>query len=216
MWDTTGRRTASPGGNHGAGQNRRPITSRIPLALIGMSLLGLLLVASIVIAGYMLLAGEEGAKALPSAPAGAESLIIRVSGTEGVVYKGVYATSFTDEDETTVKEATIDSDPTEYEVDLQGGKDKAVLADFTKTQSGTGQLKVEIVADGEVAVEGATNIDKGSVFIDWGLENVPPPKIPKFKPPPLEIKPPPPPEAPPAPKFDRQPKPKMPPPPKFD
>jgi len=167
-----------------------------------------MLVAIIMVASACGTLGEQGAKDLPSSPVEADDLVVRVSGTEGVAYKGSYGTSFLKRDETDVKKTTVKSEPTEYKVNLQKGKDKAVFAEFSKTQSNTEQLEVEIVADDEVAVEGSTNVEKGSVFIDWGLENVPLPKLPKFKAPP-------PPKIPSPPKFEPPPKPKMPKPPKF-
>jgi hypothetical protein len=148
--------------------------------------------------------GERKAKDLPSTPAGTKSLVIRVSGSKGVAYKGSYGHSIYEKAKN-VKETTVKSEPTEYKVDLPKGKDKSLFASFGKTQSGTEQLKVEILADGEVAADGSTNIEKGSVLLIWG--NMPTPNLPKFKAPP-------PPKMPSVPKFKAPPKPKMPAPPK--
>ncbi len=107
--------------------------------------------------------------------------MVRVPGTEGVAYEGSYGSSF--RDSTEVEETTIEDEPVEYEVDLQEDEGQAVIANFHKTQSGTEQLKVQIVADGEVAVESSTYVEDGSVFADWGLENAPMPEMSEFEPP---------------------------------
>ncbi len=149
----------------------------------------LVLVLMVSAMGAVACGSEEAARDLPSTPAEADSIVVRVSGTEGVAYEGRYGSSFGES--TLVEETTIKDEPAEYEIDLQEDEGEAVIASFHKTQPGTEQLKVQIVADGEVAVESSTYVEDGSVFADWGLENLPMPELPplpempEFEPPPM-------------------------------
>jgi hypothetical protein len=169
------------------------------------SILPTVLAVIVIVATACGSSGERTVKDLPSTPAGAKNLVIRVSGSKGVAYKGSYGHSIFEKAKN-VKETTVKAEPTEYKVDLPKDKDKSLFASFGKTQSGSEQLKVEIVADGEVAADGSTNVEKGTVLLIWG--NMPTPKPPKFKAPP-------PPKVPSPPKFKAPPAPKMPAPPKI-
>lgn len=109
--------------------------------------------------------GEEVAESNPpSTPEEADNLVVRVSGTEGVAYSGNYGTLA---EEPELVKGTLDDQPTEYEVEVPESNAGGVTAQFQKTQSGAGALKVEILADGEVAAESTTYVESGSVIVDW-------------------------------------------------
>ncbi len=91
-------------------------------------------------------------------------MVVRVSGTEGVAYSGNYGTLA---EEPELVKGTLDDQPTEYEVEVPESNAGGVTAQFQKTQSGAGALKVEILADGEVAAESTTYVESGSVIVDW-------------------------------------------------
>ena len=132
----------------------------------GHRMLGALLV---LVAALLALAGcagggEEDGSNPPPSPEEASSVIVRVSGTEGVAYAGNYGT-FTREPQ--IVDDTLGSEPEEYEVEVEQGTADGVSASFQKVEPGAGRLKAEIVADGEVVTESTTYAELGSVIVDW-------------------------------------------------
>lgn len=107
---------------------------------------------------------EEEDLSVPPSPEDAGEVIIRVSGTEGVVYSGTYGTI---EGTLETVEDTVGSEPTEYDIEVAEDVSDGVTGGFQKTLSGEGELKVEILADGQVVVESRTLADLGAVNADW-------------------------------------------------
>lgn len=118
--------------------------------------------AAVLVVGALAGCGGEGDEAVDDSallvPEEAESVVVRVSGTEGAAYSGNYGAysdafkPFGEELETV--EAALGDEPTEYEV--ESGAIRGVTAFFQKTQSGGEKLKVEIVADDEIILESTT------------------------------------------------------------
>jgi hypothetical protein len=119
--------------------------------------------------------GERGD--IPASPEEADEVVVRVSGTEGTAYSGTYE-NITGEGEPQIIDETLGDEPTEYEVEVEEGASDGVSAFFEKTQPGGGELKAEILADGEVITESKTYAEFGSVIVDWfpqdgALEEIP-------------------------------------------
>ncbi len=139
-------------------------------------MLGALLVLAAAL--FLALAGcggseEEGSNPPPS-PEEASSVVVRVSGTEGLAYAGDYGT-LTGEPQ--IVEDALGSEPEEYEVEIEEGTAEGVSASFQKTEPGAGRLKAEIVADGEVVTESTTYAEFGSIIVDWLPQAGPPGEI---------------------------------------
>lgn len=131
----------------------------------------LILRASLVLVAalsFLALAGcggsEEDESNPPPSPEEASSVVVRVSGTEGLAFAGNYGTLTR---EPQIVEDTLGGEPTEYEVEIEGGAAEGVSASFQKTEPGAGKLKAEIVADGELVTESTTYAEFGSVIVDW-------------------------------------------------
>ena len=133
-----------------------------------LTTLGIVLVFVLVGCG-----GEDEGKggSVPSSPEEANDLVVRVSGAEGTVYSGDYG-NFSGEMQI-VEDTTLGDEPQEYEVEIEEGVFDGVTAAFRKTEPATGELKVEIVADGEVVVESRTRAQNGSIIVDWLPEGAP-------------------------------------------
>lgn len=93
------------------------------------------------------------------------NVAVRVSGTQGVEYSGSYGTS---QGQTTV-DGTLGGEPDEYEVDAQTGTFEfdVITASFQKRSPGPGQLRVEIVSDGDVQASQETSAEFGVVTTSW-------------------------------------------------
>jgi len=112
--------------------------------------------------------GENGEapSEVPASPEEAGEVVVRVSGTEGTAYAGTYG-NLEQEGVPQIIEDTLGDEPTEYEVEIAGGVSDGVSAFFEKTESGSGELEAEILADGEVIAESITYAEFGSVIVDW-------------------------------------------------
>jgi hypothetical protein len=108
--------------------------------------------------------GETGN--VPASPEEADEIVVRVSGTEGTAYAGTYG-NLEQEGVPPTIEDTLGDEPTEYEVEIEGGVLDGVSAFFEKTEPGSDKLEVEILADGEVIAESTTYAEFGSVIVDW-------------------------------------------------
>jgi hypothetical protein len=64
---------------------------------------------------------------------------------------------------------TLGTGFTVYEVNVEDGTSGDVSTAFQKTLRGDGTLKIEIVADGEVAVEREASAGSGAVAASWSL-----------------------------------------------
>lgn len=117
--------------------------------------------------------GEDEGKggSVPSSPEEVNDLVVRVSGAEGTVYSGDYG-NLSGEIEM-VEDTTLGDEPQEYELEIEEGVSDGVTAAFRKTEPAAGELKAEIVADGEVVVESSTRAQTGSIIVDWLAEGVP-------------------------------------------
>jgi hypothetical protein len=95
----------------------------------------------------------------------AGDIAVRISGTQGVEYSGSYGTT---QGQTTV-DGTLGARPDEYEVDAQTGRLQidVVSASFQKRSPGPGQLRVEIVSDGDVQASQETSAEFGVVSTVW-------------------------------------------------
>jgi hypothetical protein len=95
--------------------------------------------------------------------AGAENVVVRVSGTPGAAYSGSYGTA---REVRNVSATTLGAEPTDYEVEVEA--EAGVLnATFKKTQPGREILQVEIVVDGEIVTRSETSAELGSVTVNW-------------------------------------------------
>jgi hypothetical protein len=107
--------------------------------------------------------GEENQPKEEAEDAG--DVAVRISGTQGVEYSGSYGTT---QGQTTV-DGTLGARPDEYEVDAQTGRLQidVVSASFQKRSPGPGQLRVEIVSDGDVQASQETSAEFGVVSTVW-------------------------------------------------
>ena len=113
--------------------------------------------------------GKDGS--VPSSPEEVNDLVVRVSGAEGTVYSGDYG-NLSGEIQI-VEDTTLGDEPQEYELGIEEGVSDGVTAAFRKTEPAAGELKAEIVADGEVVVESRTRAQTGSIIVEWLAEGVP-------------------------------------------
>jgi hypothetical protein len=127
-----------------------------------LTTLGIVLVFVLVSCG----SEDEGkGDSVPSSPGEANDLVVRVSGAEGTVYSGDYG-NLSGEIQT-VEDTTLGDEPQEYELEIEENISDGVTAAFRKTQPSAGELKAEIVADGEVVVESRTRVQNGSIIVEW-------------------------------------------------
>jgi hypothetical protein len=144
-------------------------------AMLGVRL-GLVLVIGVVVAGCGG-SGEDGKapENVPASPEEAGEVVVRVFGTEGTAYSGTYGSI---EGDLQIVDDTIGAEPTEYQVEIEEGVADGVTAGFQKTQPGTGELNVEILADDEVIVESRTFAEFGAANADWFPQIGPPEEFP--------------------------------------
>ena len=145
------------------------------LAMLGVRL-GLVLVVGVLVAGCGG-SGENGQapENVPASPEEAGEVVVRVSGAEGTAFSGTYGSI---EGELQTVDDTIGAEPTEYQVEVEEGVADGVTAGFQKTQPGTGELNVEILADDEVIVDSRTFAEFGAANADWFPQIGPPEEIP--------------------------------------
>ena len=92
---------------------------------------------------------------------------MRVSGTSGITYSGTYGTA---NEVRIVDDATVEDEPTDYEVETVETEDGVLNAAFSKTQPGREELRVEILVDSEVGTQSQTSEELGSATVNWKLE----------------------------------------------
>lgn len=145
------------------------------LPLLGVRL-GLVLVIGLLVVGCGS-SGENGEapENVPASPEEASEVVVRVSGAEGTAYSGTYGSI---EGDLQLVDDTIGAEPTEYQVEVEEGVADGVTAGFQKTQPGTGELKLEILADDEVIVESRTFAEFGATNADWFPQIGPPEEFP--------------------------------------
>jgi hypothetical protein len=93
-----------------------------------------------------------------------DTVVVRVSGTQGTPYAGTYGTA---QGGILPADGVLGAVPAEYRVETGSGAFGDVSAAFQRTQPVPGIMKVEIVSDG-VAVAVAENSEElGSVQVNW-------------------------------------------------
>jgi len=137
--------------------------------LAGCGRLGVRLVLVLVLGALLVGCGGSGGNGeapenLPSSPEEAGEVVIRISGTEGTAFSGTYGTI---EGTLQTVDDTIGAEPTEYDVEVEEGVADGVTAGFQKTQPGSEELKVELLADDQIVVESRTFAEFGAVNADW-------------------------------------------------
>ena len=96
---------------------------------------------------------------------GPASATVRISGTQGVVYFGSYGSAGSGSKSI---EGTLGEEPVDYEVPLEQKTTEVVHASLHKRgNSPPGRLRVQIIADGEVAKEQETEAESGDVSVDY-------------------------------------------------
>ena len=91
-------------------------------------------------------------------------VVVRVSGTPGTSYSGTYGTAT---DVQAVDDATVATEPTDYEVGAVGSMGDRLNASFSKTDPGGETLEVEILVDGEAVARGETAAELGVATASW-------------------------------------------------
>ena len=94
-------------------------------------------------------------------------VVVRVSGTPGTAYSGTYGTTT---EVQAVDDATVETEPTDYEVGGVGGAGDRLNTSFSKTEPGGETLEVEIVVDGEPVARGETSAELGVATASWTPE----------------------------------------------
>ena len=153
---------------------------RMPVECGRLTILGVRLGLVFVIGVFMAGCGGSGESGeppenIPASPEEAGEVAVRVSGAEGTAYSGTYGSI---EGDLQIVDDTIGADPTEYQVEVEEGVADGVTAGFQKTQPGTGELNVEILADDEVIVESRTFAEFGAANADWFPQIGPPQEFP--------------------------------------
>ena len=91
-------------------------------------------------------------------------VVVRVSGTPGTAYSGTYGTTT---EVQAVDDATVETEPTNYEVGGVGGAGDRLNTSFSKTEPGGETLEIEIVVDGEPVARGETSAELGVATASW-------------------------------------------------
>ncbi len=91
-------------------------------------------------------------------------VMVRVSGTPGTAYSGTYGTTT---EVQAVDDATVGTEPTDYEVGAIGSVSDRLNTSFSKTNPGGETLEVEILVDGEAVARGETSAELGVATASW-------------------------------------------------
>lgn len=98
---------------------------------------------------------------------------MRVSSTSGITYSGTYETA---SEVRIVDDATVEDEPTNYEVGTVETEDGVLNAAFSKTQPGREELRAEILVDEELVTQSQTSAELGSATVNWKPEGALPEK----------------------------------------
>jgi hypothetical protein len=152
------------------------VVARISVGSGKLPVLGLRLCLMLAIGVFVAGCGGSGENGeapenVPASPEEAGEVVVRVSGAEGTAYSGTYGSI---EGDLQIVDDTIGAEPTEYQIEVEEGVADGVTAGFQKTQPGTGELNVEILADDEVIVESRTFAEFGAANADWFPQIGPP------------------------------------------
>ena len=111
---------------------------------------------------------DEQGEAEPTKETASEDYaVVRVSGTSGITYSGTYGTA---SEVRIVDDATVEDEPTDYEVGTVDTEDGVLNAAFSKTQPGREELRAEILVDEEVVTQSETSAELGSATVNWKPE----------------------------------------------
>lgn len=104
---------------------------------------------------------------VPAGPERANSIVVRISGTEGVPYLGFYGTTAEQEDLVGVQDV-VGAEPTDYEVEVPPVEAVAsIFTGFEKTEPGQGELRVQILGDNKIVEEARTLSRLGQASARW-------------------------------------------------
>jgi hypothetical protein len=100
-------------------------------------------------------------------PAGepADSVVLRISGTSGVQFSGNYTTPNGSQNIS----GTLGTTPVDYKIKDEGAADVNVVTVNVRRLSATGNLKVEILKNGQVVQSGETNVANNTVSLTFSL-----------------------------------------------
>ena len=104
-----------------------------------------------------------------SAQQGGEPAVARVSGTEGVVYSGVYGIIGGGGESHTINGGTIGESSKDYELTVPPGERS--FGTFWKDQGSGGTLKAQMVVNDKDVAEDETSEDWGAVEVEWPPRN---------------------------------------------
>ncbi len=145
--------------------------NRAALSKLGM-LIAILMAAAVLVAVFGIVirdgssASGEGAQENMVAAEPADSVVIRVYGTQGLPFGGSYATILGGQKRV---EGELGLQPIEYEVPAGFGDG---YASFQK-QATEGELKAEILVNGQVVKERKTDAEYGLVTMFYSLQDSP-------------------------------------------
>jgi hypothetical protein len=91
------------------------------------------------------------------------SVVLRISGTQGVQFSGNYTTPQGSQDIS----GTLGADPTDYDLGGQDVAGMSVLTADVQKQGTYGTLKVEILKDGQVVQSAETNATNNAVSVTY-------------------------------------------------
>ena len=107
---------------------------------------------------------REPAEETTIAETAESGVVVRISGTPGITYSGTYGTAT---EVQAVDDATVETEPTDYEVGAVGSAGDRLNASFSKTDPGGETLEVEILVDGEAVARGETSAELGVATASW-------------------------------------------------
>ena len=126
---------------------------------------------------------------VPDGPERANSIVVRISGTEGVPYLGFYGPVAEEEDLEGVQDV-VGAEPTDYEVEVpEVGSVASIFTEFEKTEPGQGELRVQILGDDKIVEEARTLSRLGRASPRWESGEIqvgPPPGEEEMVPPQIE------------------------------
>ena len=101
----------------------------------------------------------------PPANKGPATATVRISGTQGVIYFGSYGSTAAGRKSV---EGTLGAEPIDDEVPLEQTAFETLSVSLHKRASSPpGRLRVQIIADGEVAKDQETEAESGDVSVDY-------------------------------------------------
>ena len=135
-------------------------------ALVGYRKLGMLVA---LLAFGMVLVGGGCASDTTAAQKTEVPAVVRVSGTEGIVYSGIYGIIAGEEHPTNGTIGIGEESSKDYEVAVPAGS--PIFGSFWKAQGSGGTLKAQILVNDALVAEGETSEDWGGVEIEWPQAN---------------------------------------------